>query len=314
MRPHSTIPALLLTMIILTSMPLIKASDQDGSKNLSSALGEVFTMDIEPGPLSMDVKLIDGIRWSIPQLENSIKPPANGGPSVPVISYPLQVPYEIEDIKVVRGNPTTIPLSFPIAPSVKGVHLTEEVFSNEKTTGLDLDWSLYLRGTSYPEEPVLWSHIGYGWETGERLAHYSISVSPFDHDPVHQTLTFYRDIELVIERSVGPENEFNYMTRAVERPEDVLEGTELLVISHDPFINDLEDYIQWKKETGLIVTVMKYSNVNSEYPSLDGTKSIWQFLHDTFFGDGKALKWVLLMGENKVRANIDGLGPGPIRK
>lgn len=295
MKPSYTIPALILAFIFILALPISQGSNESGPENPGDITGETVTLKIDPGPLAIETEVLDGIQWTRPRLEDCIYPPADGGPSVPVISYPLRVPYDIRSIRVERKDPEVLHLSLPVAPSARAVHLTEEVLTSGEATGLDLDWSRYLNGGTYPAEKVRWAHMGYGWEEGEKLSHYSVSVSPFEHDPMEQTLTFYRDIDLVIEK----EPEVNYITRAVEKPDSVKEGTELLIISYDPFVNDLEQYVEWKKQTGMTVTVMQYSNVNGEYSSLDGTRSIWQFVHDTFFGDEKNLKYVLLMGEPK---------------
>ncbi len=292
--------ALFTLLFILSVVPLNQSARSDEGSTYDIQVIGRDVIDVEVPPLRMLEKEMEGRMWSTIEMEGTIYPPSDGGPCVPYLSNPLKVGYEIEDISVVRGDPITFRIPLHLAPSPKAVHLTSDVFESGSPSPLDLDWSKYTNGDSYPEDKIRWAHIGYGWDTGERRSHYSVSICPFDYDPVEGTLILYRDIDLLVERSDPTNLDSSLaMTRAVERPSLVAEGTELLVIAYDPFVNDLEDYVQWKREKGLTVSIVKYSLVNGAYSSLGGAQSIREYIHDTYFGDGKNLKWVLLAGEPK---------------
>jgi len=151
---------------------------------------------------------------------------------------------------------------------------------------------------------LLWKQMGWGWEDGQRYGHYSVSVSPFDYQPSTDTLTYYTDVKLML--TVGePEPTMSEIeeptrseTRAVTPPAQINEGTELLVITYASYQDDIASYINWNKEKGVVVTMVTMTQVDSFSPALDDSSSIWKYVHDTYFGDGQNLKYLLLVGEH----------------
>ena len=297
-----TAEALLITLLFLSPVISIGSgrTPLQGSTGGFVMSGGDMIIHLDVADPEIGTWTLNGFEWSVIDMEGAIHPPSEGGPSLPFISHPLRVPFEIGDIHVLRKDPKEFHLLRPLAPSGKVVPFNSEFTFDPGMDTVDIDRDLYQADRTYPFQVLKWSRMGYGWDTGERLAHYSVSVCPFDYNPTTGLLTLYRNISLVIEREAPSALDISLaISRATERPSQVREGTELLVISYDPFVNDLDEYVQWKREKGLTVSVVKYSLVNGAYPSLGGAQSIWQFVHDTFFGDGKQLKWVLLAGEPK---------------
>lgn len=296
MLKRSVIISLVLAALILSSYPFIsEAHIEDDDLEFDFSRDE--TVIIPESTFTISGGWEDGRYWTFIDLENGIHPPSDGGPSLPYLSHPLRVNYEIEDIRIVRSDPMTIQIDHPIAPTQKILPMRGEALAG---TGMDIDPLEYSNGVIHPSDALKWAHMGYGWETGEKLSHYSVSICPFDHDPTTSSLVFYRDIELQIDKkmeNVFLEYQLNTV-RAVSKPSQVDEGTELLVIAYDPFVNDLSPYTNWKMEKGLKVSVVKYSLID-QYGGKSGHQAIWQFIHDTYFGDDRNLKWVLLAGETK---------------
>ncbi|MFW3146005.1 MAG: C25 family cysteine peptidase [Thermoplasmatota archaeon] len=266
--------------------------------------GEQLIIDLGQPEFDVDLQNIDGRTWSAIRIESALYPPTSGEPSVPVYSYPLKLRNEVLDIQLERSGRVTLPLSNWLPPSPEVVPLTDEFLSSGGRSKLVPDAAAYELDMTYPEEPLLWSSIGWGWEDGKRYAHYSVSASPFDYNPARNTLTYYTDVRLKVTLG-SPEPTQDELSseptrseeRAVSRPQQVAPGTELLIITYDPFQDDLAPYVEWNTEKGTIVSMVPISVVNNQYSSLDEPSSIWQYIHDTYFGDDQQLKFVLLAGE-----------------
>lgn len=312
-----------LSILIMFSLllPVLVVNPATGGPIEEGFEGEVLTIDLGSPVFDIARSFIDGREWSTIEMEDALYPPTNGEPSVPVYSHPLRLRNSVIDIELVRSDPVTIPLPRWIPPSPSIAPLTEEFLNSGESTGIDPDLGSYSSGSVYPQQPLLWSSTGYGWKEGERYAHYSVSASPFDYRPDDDKLTYYRNVQLKV--TLGePQPTMEDMSseptrngvRAVDKPAAVKEGTELLVIAYDQFQNELRTYVDWNMEKGTLTSMVPISTVDSSYPSMDQASSIWQYIHDTYFGDEQNLKYVLLAGEvryvrSRMAKDLDPYAP-----
>ncbi|MCU0799155.1 MAG: C25 family cysteine peptidase [Candidatus Thermoplasmatota archaeon] len=298
-RPAPFLLSFLLTAALVLTM-LAGISDQ-----ATGARGKGTVPDIEgsgvryklmtPEITLKEMALSDRL-WTLPVMDGAIYPPTDGGPSVPVLVKRLEVKSDIRDIALVRTGPEKVLLDHPIPPSFEPAMIGNEDWDLGTDNMLSTDENAYTSNGPYPARSVTWTHLGYGWENGTRHSSYSVTYAPMDYDPSLNELTVYSKVEIMVDVGTAPANLLLQPTR-VDPPTSYTPGTELLVIAHDPFMDDLNDYVEWKRETGKTLTVVGYSTVNSAYPALDGPASIWSYVRDSFFGDGQTLRWVLLAGE-----------------
>ncbi|MEA3558482.1 MAG: C25 family cysteine peptidase [Candidatus Thermoplasmatota archaeon] len=302
-KRRSTLPLSLL-IIISFIVPAVALSPPAPHIMDEGISGEHIMIDLGPPVFDVASSYLDGKLWNTIEMEDAIYPPTNGEPSIPVFSYPLQLRNEALDIQLTRSDPVKLPLTEWLPPSPSIAPLTEEFLSSGESTGLLPDTRSYTSDKVFPVEPLLWSSLGHGWKDGERYAHYSISACPFDYEPSRNMLTYYRDVKLKI--TLGePEPTMDDLsseptrdgTRAASKPLAVKTGTELLIIAYDQFQDDLEPYIEWNMEKGTLVSMVPISTVDNAYSTMDQASSIWQYIHDTFFGDEQNLEYVLLAGE-----------------
>ncbi|MFO8050876.1 MAG: C25 family cysteine peptidase [Thermoplasmatota archaeon] len=317
---RTAIPLSLL-MIATMLVPVIATNAPGDNIPEELPVEDILTIDLGPPVFDVARSFMDGREWSTVEMKNALYPPTNGEPSVPVYSHPLKLRNEVIDIQLVRSDPITMPLPDWIPPSPTVVPLTEEFLDSGEASVLDPDLEAYNSDGSFPEEPLLWSSIGWGWNEGERYAHYSVSACPFDYEPSVNRLTYYRNVKLditlgetqpTLEQLTSEPTRDG--TRAVTKPMHVESGTELLVIAYDQFQDELQPYVEWNKEKGTMTTMVPISTVGSTYPSMDQPSSIWQYIHDTYFGDQQELKYVLLAGEvryvsSRMAKDLDPYAP-----
>ncbi len=302
---RSVIKALIGIMIIalLTFTVLPKGGDSEDITVSTQGLPPDVIIDVPLSEPTISTQYIDGKAWGRIDLEGSLASLTQGGPALPRVSYPLKVPYEIEDLRVVRADPIEFTLDHPLPPSPSLVPFTEEFLSSGGASPLEPDRSRYLSNAVVPENPLSWAHLGYGWDTGERLSHYSVSIIPFDHRPLSGELTFYSDISLEV--VIKEELPVRAMARAIEPPNSLEDGTELLIVAPDSYLDNIQPYTEWNREKGLVTTAVSMQTVDSTYPSMDDPSSLWQYIRDSYFGDGKSLKFVTLIGEvNQVPTRV----------
>ncbi|MCK5773060.1 MAG: Ig-like domain repeat protein [Thermoplasmata archaeon] len=301
----SVIKALIGIMIIalLTFTVLPRGGDSEDIAFSTREAPPDIIVDVPMSEPRTSTQFIDGKAWGRIDLDGSLSSMTQGGPALPRISYPMKVPYEIEDLRVVRADPVKFLLDHPLPPSPTLVPFTEEYMSLDRAPPLKVDWTEYTTNVVTPKDPLSWTHMGYGWDTGEKLSHYSISITPFDYRPLSGELTFYSDISLEI--VVKQELPVRAMTRAVVPPGSLEEGTELLIVAPSSYLDDIQPYTEWNREKGTITTAVSMQTVDSTYPTMDDPSSLWQYIRDSFFGDGKSLKFVTLIGEvNQVPTRV----------
>ncbi len=298
-RPAPFLLSLLLTAALVMTI-LAGFSDQATGAGGIGPVPEIGVPEVRYRLLTPEVTLekviLSDRPWTLPLMEGAIYPPSDGMPSVPVMVKRIELEGTVRDISLIRSGPTKVALDHPIPPSFRPVMIGSEDWDQGTDNILRTDENAYRSNGPYPARSVTWTHLGYGWENGTRHSSYSVTYAPMDYDPSSNELTVYSEVEIIVDEGTDPANLLLQPTR-VDPPASFTPGTELLVMAHDPFMDDLNDLIEWKRETGKTLTIVGYSTVNSAYPALDGPSSIWSYIRDSFFGDGQKLRWVLLAGE-----------------
>ncbi|MBN1538585.1 MAG: hypothetical protein JW939_00435, partial [Candidatus Thermoplasmatota archaeon] len=193
---YRTPVALVVCSVLLAGIFMMSPGPIAGSEVDPPCIGSRLEIDLGRVDPELREEWIDGRLWSTIGFENALHPPTGGEPSVPVISHPLEVPYEVLNIELMRSDPLQIKLPFKLPPSPTILPMTEE--NMQEASPLVPDWERYCSGETFPAEPLLWKHTGWGWKEGQRYGHYSVSASPFDYDPVNDELTFYTSVKLVL--------------------------------------------------------------------------------------------------------------------
>ncbi len=165
--PFLALIAMLLTIALL-GIPSF-GSGPAGCSELSSPMNTIEGLEIiDIGPPSFNISLrtLDQRQWCVIDLEGGLTLPSSGAPSVPYLSYPLELPYEVSDIKLIRSRPAKLDLPAPIPPGPSVIKFTEENLEELAKNDMEFDASAYLVHGPLPSEPLLWGHAGYTWEEG----------------------------------------------------------------------------------------------------------------------------------------------------
>ena len=100
-RRASILLALLTTILfgvsIFSSLPAVDSAKEPF--NTSILPDNTRVIELGAPEFEIDREWRDGSMWSTIDLVNGLNPPTNGEPSIPVISHPLIVPYEVLDIR-----------------------------------------------------------------------------------------------------------------------------------------------------------------------------------------------------------------------
>ncbi len=173
---------------------------------------------------------------------------------------------------------------------------------SERTT-CDAAW--YTSGEAFPET---WAEVSRGGLL-RSIPVVELTLSPFRYHPVTRELEVAH--RLVITLSLAPLDGANLPPRAFSRPfaEEVkrafldplpaLRGgpsgaaERLLVLAHDDLAPALDEYITWKRNTGLDVDLVLLSSVGSTW------NDVAQFLSDEYFDAAVAPTYVLLVGDGE---------------
>ena len=112
---RSAIKALIGIMVIalLTFTVLPRGGDSEDITISTQGAPPDIIIDVPLSEPTISTQLIDGKVWGRVELEGSMASMTQGGPALPRISYPMKVPYEIEDLRVVRADPVNFLLDHP---------------------------------------------------------------------------------------------------------------------------------------------------------------------------------------------------------
>jgi len=143
-----------------------------------------------------------------------------------------------------------------------------------------------------------------------------VELNPFQYHPTEERLRVYTDVEIevypvgkaeenVLSRSGLIESiprEFakiyesrfiNYEERLNKLKYDPLEENgDMLVISHDDFSDEMDDFVNWKNQRGIPTELVDLSEVGST------ADDISNYIEDYYYNDDHDLTYVLLVGDN----------------
>jgi len=280
--------AIALLSVLALTFPIIDTEGTGPAVGGQDPIPVEGAVRIDVPDASWDEVPVGGTIWTISTMDGASSPPFTGAPALPAISHPLVLDHRLLDINLVRSDPKVMRLGAPVLPVI-GSYPVGEVPAILELEPYDID-------SVHPEEPLIWRYMGSSWEGGKEMHHYSVIASPFEYSPSTGRLVQYRTLEIVpvpdpmFLKSFTP-------PRGTEPPSSFIEGSELLIVTNNNFLDELEPYRQWKLRRGIMTTVVAFNTVDSEYPSLNDPQSLWQYVHDSYFFGGGGLKYLLLVGE-----------------
>ncbi|MDG6224534.1 MAG: C25 family cysteine peptidase [Candidatus Thermoplasmatota archaeon] len=284
MRSQIMVPILAL---LLLAIPLQFSGEGDPEPHTEPV--EPDFIEIEQGGVLVVEAIHGGSSYSVILMEVALDPPAEGEPSLPFISHPLRTRGRVEDIRAVRSSPRVIKLN---AAVIGGFGMFRA--SDRPELGSLIPRS-YPADRTYPVNHLNYRYMGSSWDDMTQYHHTSVSVCPFDYDPSSNTLIHYERVALMVVE--GPQDLSSPPSRQVSAPPSFKEGTRLLIVANPSLMDELEPYRQWNMRKGVMTTLLPFSTVDSTYSSLDAPSSLWQYVHDSYFGSDTGLEYVLLVGE-----------------
>ncbi len=243
-----------------------------------------------------------------------------GNPDLPLISRLIEIPSDAKvSVRVLRYDEEQVALNehqqqqkiIPAQPSVsKSTDPKDVPFYKNK--------ALYNTNRFYKKEIVQFKDNGY--LRNKHLGY--IEISPFQYNPVTNTLNILRNIEIEISFSKGSKSSDTDLKRLQSSYFDELDlktintvsATETKSLLNDPvkyvivsdpmFEETLQPFIEWKTQKGFNVV-----DVYTDNPEVGTTTaSIKSFLEDMYNNpaDGVAPTFILLVGDAEQIPPFDG--------
>ncbi len=227
---------------------------------------------------------------SVPHLQK-------GSPDLPVFHASLQIPdLEGMQLEVIEAAFEEISPVY-IAPS-KG-----NIKRNQNPADIaSIEGEAYTSPEWYPATPANLKTPYVFRNTRAQV----VEVSPFQYFPQTQTLRIYSNLMIRVSANewipvVNPLNVHtavtqeeksialrNFINASSERYEALAEGSRMLIIAHDPFIEALDEFRLWKLRCGIETEVVPASQVST-------IPSIRDLIRERYEGSG--LQYVLLVGD-----------------
>lgn len=205
-----------------------------------------------------------------------------GGYKIPTVKKILEFPLgtEIIDVKVKRGDTQDISLdtaleTVPLFREINGDRVLGKVMSDE-----NLDSSMYP-STSYRY------HTGVGLNgNNQRVLFFSLSLHPIQYDANDEKITQVTSMDVEI------------ITKLSDRQPKFDEGSDekdLLIITHDSYEPDLDQFVDHKENYGFTVHVESLNDIYQAYPGRDNSEKIKYCVKHAV--EEYDTKFVLLIGD-----------------
>lgn len=227
---------------------------------------------------------------------------AKGMPDLPKLTASLIIPDQaLMDVRVISSNYIDYPF-IEIAPS-KG-NFTRDIdpatvpYTYGRAYGQDAFYPAQIAGLRDPY--ILRDHRGQ-----------TIIVNPFSYNPVTKTLRVYYQITVEVfqsglstlnipERNAQPETTVDEFQRIYERHflnanngsryTPLEEQGNMLIISHGPFMADMQAFADWKRTIGIPTEIVDVSTIGTN------STAIKNFVADYYATNG--LTFLLLVGDH----------------
>ena len=174
------------------------------------------------------------------------------------------------------------------------------------------DASIYGTDAEYPESNL--SDFGTGYLCGHSIG--SLNICPVEYNPVQNTIRYIKSITLVIETETversdelaaklrGGEQVQSRIERIVDNPEVLNEyqyntqrllDYDLLLITASEFVDEFQEYIDYKNSTGYSVAVETTSDIYAGFPGSDDAEKVRNCIIDYYLTFG--IDYVILGGD-----------------
>ncbi|MCO4783337.1 MAG: hypothetical protein KC646_13510 [Candidatus Cloacimonetes bacterium] len=247
----------------------------------------------------LNTKVVDGKTYSVINIPNFVSLSQEGNPDVPAVSTNYLVSDNASpEITIASDDYVDIKLDHPLISS-KG-HMTRDI--NPET--VDYTFSdVYQEDAFFPSTPLAEVSDTF---VMHNVTGVNIGFNFFQYNPKTQTLRVHNNVSLsmsgALEKTETKKEVPSFLGNVLESGfinydlmsaplgvDKVSETGRMVVIVHDEFAETAQAYVDWKKKTGLEVSLVKMSTVGS---SADDVKA---FVQSEF--DKGGLSFVQLMGD-----------------
>lgn len=224
-----------------------------------------------------------------------------GNPELPKLSTSLIIPDAVHtEIEVIYQDYIELD-GLDIAPSKGVIYRNQNPDDIPYTYGETYQTDAYYPGklASAGSPYILRNYRGQ-----------AITIYPFQYNPVSKTLRIYTDITVEVKSAAGTAKnirtpnaairlteEFNeiydrhFLNYSQNRYDPLEEGTpgRMLIISYGDFMDEMQDFVQWKREKGIDTEIIDVDDVGSTSSDID------TYIENQFNANG--LNYVLLVGD-----------------
>lgn len=244
---------------------------------------------------------IAGDIWKLPLLLGEAVSLKKGAPSLPNMARSIAIPHGVvTSVRVLDSQFRDYP-DFPVVPSKGSLSRSVSPASVPFSFGVEYDT------TSWPEETVVLEEPYILRELRGQV----VRFFPFKYHPQSKTLRVYHSIDVEIQMT---QEDRKTQTNAQSRPDrifrnlygrhflnygggvgalytPIVEDGEMLVIAYGDFMDEMQPFVEWKRQSGIPTTLANMSTVGSTHAHI---KSYVQSFYDSPTNN---LTYLLLVGD-----------------
>ncbi|MFZ2323532.1 MAG: C25 family cysteine peptidase, partial [Ignavibacteriaceae bacterium] len=254
-----------------------------------------------------------------------------GKPELPVKYINLIIPsgQKVKDIKLTLSNQKNFSITAPVYPAQPDIPTS---IHTQEVKFVEPNFQTYNSEEPYPDKRVKLVHDGY-FDGNNHII--TLAVYPLQYTPKLNQLTFYSNINIILEleatatvniniRNRKSSNQLLYnnvlknmvdntqdveayqlkpMTLGKESETETINCYEYVIITSNALKNSFDKFIEWKKRKGIDIGVVTTEDILSTYSGdlisgiYDDAGKIRQFLYESYLG-GTVL--ALLAGDYTV--------------
>jgi len=312
-----------LIAAVLPTLPL-SALASTSSNEVAGAGVRVLSEDAdsivlrcEVGDFSVGEADIAGAIWKQPLLPGEAVALKKGAPSLPSMARSIAIPPGVAATVRVLGLQHRDYPDFPVMPSKGPLSRSISPESVPFSFGEEYD------RTSWPEETVVLEEPYVLRELRGQV----VRFFPFKYYPQTRMLRVYQRIDVEIQLLLGaqgaqsefrlrPDRTFrnlygrhflNYGTGVDALYTPIVEDGEMLIISADSFTDEMQPFVEWKRQSGIPATLVNMSTVGSTHTDV---KNYTQNFYDSPTNN---LTYLLLVGDaEQVPTYVKDFGGGDV--
>jgi hypothetical protein len=270
------------------------------AKKLVSSDTESSIVKFTLGDFNLSEIRVNGQPAVIPELEGATPILKKAAPELLKLTASVIIPDGVKMGTKVISSSFVEYKNVLIAPSKGNLKRSQDLKNTPYTFGEDYQANKFFPGhlTELREPYILRGHTGQ-----------TIVVYPFQYNPVTKTLRVYSEITIEVKAKNKPQKiasakDKKYQSREFEnvyknhflnaaasnsRYTPVEEGDKMLIISHGPFMQSMEPFIEWKRQRGIEVEMVDIATIGVNANAIKNYVA-------TYFHT-KGLSYLLLVGD-----------------